>query len=356
MGIFVYCLLFCMCIIFSIKANRTENKKYLWAIVIMMTFVAGFRGNDVGIDTQSYIKIFGLLSKGQMQYVYGIEQQFKIFVTLLLHVINSPTFIFVICSAIIYGFIIFRLWDYRKVASFSWMVTVFYTIYYFMTLNIMRQFCAVAIIFYATRYLEKKNYKMFLLFIGMAFVFHNTALMGIVFFVIEITQWNNITKKQRLLLIAMIGTIPLIMPYVLLKMSAYRNYFSMNISDVGIMLIFKMLIYLISGLGLCFAVYMKNSEFTFKQIKYKINTVRIYYLLGIFLTGLGYFFKYMDRVGLIFYIFECVYWGIIVKNGKYIGVYKLILSVLLLFIFVTSMSGNGQGQLPYLFVWQQTIR
>ena len=83
-----------------------------------------------------------------------------------------------------------------------------------------------------------------------------------------------------------------------------------------------------------------------------IEAVEIYYVVGIFMTMLGYFYPYMERMGLLFYIFEIVYMALFLRRGK--NKVVALLSIVLLFgyDFMVGLITNSNGQNPYLFIWQ----
>lgn len=110
------------------KAEISQKKIYVWLIVLFLVFIAGFRGEEVGIDTPNYIEIWDRLLIGGIAYQ---EVGFQFIITSLQHITDNPTYMFLVCSSIIYPLIIFRLWDFRKVASFTFMIAMFFFIVLF---------------------------------------------------------------------------------------------------------------------------------------------------------------------------------------------------------------------------------
>ena len=102
----------------------------------------------------------------------------------------------------------------------------------------------------------------------------------------------------------------------------------------------------------------KSKESLTSKGERQVFSITLYYLIGILLTFLGYIFLYLERIGTYYFIFECVYMGLIAKQLKFKGneVYRLLLNLLIValysYIFIDAMLGNGQGQIPYLFFWQ----
>ena len=54
--IFIFALI--ISIIFFYFADKRNNKISLWTGILLLSFIAGFRGESVGIDTQLYYNAF----------------------------------------------------------------------------------------------------------------------------------------------------------------------------------------------------------------------------------------------------------------------------------------------------------
>ncbi|MBE5942919.1 MAG: EpsG family protein [Lachnospiraceae bacterium] len=349
----VYILLLFFVMLFSNLAQRAQKKTYLWLLIFALTFIAGCRAFTVGKDTESYIQIFEYLENDMWDWAHG-EIGFKWFSRVFLDVFNNYTLLILFYAFVTNAMIIFRLWDFKKLSSFPWMVVCYYISFYFMTMNIMRHCFAIAIVFYATRYIEQKRYFRFLCFIGLATLFHTSSLIGIGFVALDIFQWRFLNYKQKIF-IGIAGFLaPVIVYFILRAVAGYGHYFNTtNEATFGLMIIAKLALYIL-GLLLFYKI-IPNKEGCKDSIEldiYDIRCVKLYYLLGLLLTSTGYFFLYMERIGLPFYLFECVYWGMLVKitDGK--EIFSIVLILLLLYLFTTDLISNGQGVLPYIFVWQ----
>lgn len=349
---FVYILLLFWVVLFSNQAQKTQKKTYLWLIVLALTFIAGCRAFTVGKDTDSYIRIFQYLENDMWDWAHG-EIGFKLFSLGFLEVFDNYTMLLLFYAFVTNALIILRLWDFRKISSFPWMVVCYYISFYLMTMNIMRHFFAIAIVFYATKYIEQKKYFRFLCFIGIATLFHTSSLIGIGFIALDIFQWHYLNRKQK----AFIGTgvflSPVVIYFILRAIAGYEHYFSTSEVSIGFMIIAKLALYFF-GLLLFYKIKPNKGECedgTEHEI-YSIRCVKIYYLLGLLLASLGYFFLYMERIGIPFYLYECVYFGMLVKITKAKQIFCIVLALLLSYLFITNMTSNGQGVLPYVFVWQ----
>lgn len=351
---FIYISLYIFCCGLSTIAAKKNNKQLLIGIIIALTFIAGFRSYTVGLDTARYTEFFQLIADGTPEYAYGLENSFKILCALLLNIIAHPSFLLLFFASITNTFILLRLWDFRNIASMGWMTTCYYITFYFYSYNIIRQMCAVAIIFFATRYIIKRKYLVFLIYVAVAFIFHKSALIGIGFFAIEILQWKYLNKKQRNFITCMLILAPICTAYALYAIISYRQYFENLSLNIGIMIIVKLFLFFVSSFGLTKRICQSNAGTEKKLVIYELGLIRISYLIGLGTAAIGYVFLYMERIGLMFYIFECVYWGIIVKISNNRKVFRIILGLLLCYQFIGSLIGGGQGEIPYTFIWQNS--
>jgi len=280
-SIIVYILLFVFVILFGYIGEKRESKSVVFSIVFILSLVAGLRAYSVGRDTISYVDIFSYAEKGQFEYIYG-EEGFKYFCSFLTKICENPSFIFLVIAILTNLLIVFRLYDFRHQASFTWMVGLYYVLFYFMTLNIIRQFLAVAIVFYASRYLKNNKYLRFLVAIGIATLFHTSSLVGIGFLAVEVFQWKWLNYRQRLFFGMVFACTPIVVVYVLSCVGKYAHYFVNVTADIGMMLIVKVLLFVFSLIAFQAEVCRESKKSDSGMITvYELNCVRTYYIIGI---------------------------------------------------------------------------
>lgn len=349
----IYIGLLIICYYVSKVAERQNKKKNIYIIIILLTFIAGFRGENVGIDTSSYITKFEYIANGQFAYAYGLETGFKLLCYVLLKVINSSTFLLLVFAFATNWLIVHRFWDFKDIASFPCMVVCYYISFYFATMNTMRQFLGVATIFYFTRLLKEQKYVRYIFVVAFTgLMIHQTALIGLGFLALEIFQWSKLTSKQRRLLLVGVFALPIVFVYVVNAMTRYERYFENVQMDIGFMVPVKIFFILLTA-------FVASGGNISKMVKgkenYEENSVRNYYFLGVLLAFLGYIFPYLERVGWYYYIFEGVYMGTLLrtKNRNNKMIYAFCLIALFGYTFILNLISKSQGVSPYLFVWQQ---
>lgn len=351
-SIFLYVALLAGGIYLAKRAEDTQKRRYVWLIVAILSVFVGIRGSSVGIDTPKYIENFGHIARGNAHLVFGAERTFVKIVQILQIVSKSPVFLFLVFALITNGLILFRLWEFRDRISFVWAFIYFYACFYFFTFNIVRQMVAVAIVFWGTRFVQKEKYIPFLACVVAAFCFHQSALLGVLYLVFDFLQKDK-WKRHKVLFLAFLCAGVLAGGFILLKASKYLHYFKNVRMDIGFLIPLK-----IGFLALYIVALKLISGHWFGkkingQYEYVNTFVVIYYGLGLFVTLLGYFFSFMDRIGLYFTVCGCLFMGHVAKRNKHPVLVRIIFAVIIGIPFVMDLLSGGQGQLPYKFFWQQ---
>jgi len=351
-------------------ASKRDKFGFLMIAVVLLTLVAGLRGENVGIDTPAYISKFECIADGHPELAYGLEAGFKFLIKCLLTIWNNTSFVFTVIAFFTNYLIIKRLWDFRKIASVPCMVLCYYAGFYGFTLNITRQLLAIAVIFYFSRLLEKRKYLSFLLVVILSAIFlHKTSLICVTFIAADVFLWKNLSKRQRRIICfgvaAAIIAIPVAYSFIAGNLlSKYIKYFKTINLNLGIMLPMK-IVFLVATLYISkkrvFPEKPKHfSEEEFREYRVRKSTV-IFYSVGLLTSFLGYLFPFMERAGYSFLIFECVYFGILTKAcvrktdtchdqmvaRSNIFIYSAILVLIVGYGFVMSLLGKGQGIVPY---------
>lgn len=140
---------------------------------------------EVGIDYGGYINLFNISNTldyaGFMIYndFWTVEPSLYVISRIAMFVAGASWPMFMIYSAI--NVIFFYLFLRRMIPSSRGMAFFIYlTIFFLFTMTLMRQGAAISICFYALSFLVNKEYKRYLLLVGLASLFHFSALFFIV--------------------------------------------------------------------------------------------------------------------------------------------------------------------------------
>ncbi len=330
-------------------AEVRNKKKTVWGIVLLFSLVAGFRAVSVGIDTKTYTRLFNIIAGGKIESMYGIEQSFAYICALLLRLWSNEHFVFFALAMISHGLILFRLWEERENITFRWAALTYYVMFYAFSLNGVRQFAAVAIVVYATRFVRQGKYIRFVLGVLAAVLFHTSALVGIAYLPFEVLSLRYFGKEKKpkvvVLCVATAVALLLLAPGFLAR---YESFFDRQKTAVGFMLLAKTLLLVASILIIHRATGQRRDS-------YAVSSYRWYYFIGMTLTSLSYFFLYMGRIGMYYYIFEAFFIGYIFKVKNYSGgiiLLKAAYGIILAYYLWASITHGGQGEIPYRFFWQ----
>jgi hypothetical protein len=165
-------------------ANRTksfadESKLFLFIAFAIMVLIAGLRDRTVGTDTGSYVKYFGdirtfadvVVTGGRMgEYAFWL-------LTWLLHFISDQYVVYLFAIALIvvgcYQRAIIAYSNNIEISFFVFITMGFYTFFF----NGARQGIACAIYALAIGPLLERNFKNYLGYVLLAFLFHKSAII-----------------------------------------------------------------------------------------------------------------------------------------------------------------------------------
>lgn len=342
-----------ICSLFAYLADKYNSKLVRNLLICFLVLITGFRSVEVGIDSANYAEIWDAVLVGIPVF---LEVGFQMLIQFLQRISTNPTILFVTCSIITFDLLIIRLWDFRNVASFTVMILVLFMLVVMPSMNTMRQYCAVSIVFYGTKFLFQKKYLKFILSVLIATSLHTSSLLGIVFIGFELLDWKQFSFLRKtcfvLLIIIGLSLAGLAYNYII---SEYGHYFEDAEAHLGLLTIGSLL-FIILAFG---ASKLNRKKIGFNSIEiskshFLILVSFVAYIFGMFLQSLGYFFQYMGRVGLLFSIWGIVFWGVLFKLTKHkllIIVYFLALLLFVAWPFISSMLGNSLGVMPYSFCW-----
>lgn len=341
---FVYLVVLIVCVFLAHIADKYNSRKILFLLSFILVCFTGFRGYSVGIDTENYVEIWDSIF---IERAVFIEPGYIYLNKFLQNFTDNPTLLFVVCSIIIYPLIIYRLWDFKYIASFPMMVVTFYMYGLMHSMNVVRQYMAVAIVFYFTRYLFRGSYVKYCLGILIASLFHYSSLIALSLFAIELNKWKHLSKSSKRFLVIGMTCIPFV-SFILLDFvtSEYGGYFNEVSKDFGFMTVVKAAFIVIVSILYQIPKRYKSASIDIYNV---VRTTIILSLLGLALESVGYFFPFMGRMGLIFSMFSIIFWGILYKSQNTVNVVFCTLFYILLIIypFMVSMLYNGFGTIPY---------
>lgn len=343
----LYIFLMMIVLLLSYLARRTEKNFFLYILILLLAFVAGFRGQFSGIDTPSY---YENISKGFPYSWMFREEGFRLIANYFMDTFGNPQLMFLFCAVLTNLLIVLRIWDYRKEARFDFMILLYITLFFPSSLNIMRQFVAIALVFYGTRFL-KGNKLLFIPFLVASFYFHRSSLLAIGYIIIS--MWSGFSKKQKQIFAApmvfiIVASVMYVSTYLV---SDVESYSSQRASNINITFFYLLFITLFS-----FVMYISNKKIKFSTSSvrrtvdnYKIdNTITIYTLLGLAFSSLSLFFSFVGRTGIYYSIFYIIYWGIASSRFKNSGLNRVLILIYAFYLFGLVVFRNDAAIFPYI--------
>lgn len=302
-------------------SQKYNNKFLIYVIIIIVSLLSGLRGVDVGKDTKMYYLIIDEISNKDIG-IYGTDFGFTIATKILLNIFEKKENIILIYAFITNFLIIIRLWSFRRKSSVPLMLFIYFALYYPYTFNIMRQYIAIAIVFYSTIFLEKKQLVNFIILNIIAASIHTTSIIS---FLLPIIYKNKLEKKIILYQLTCVSII-LPMSFYMFHKNLFRYLVYLKTPTISVN--FTTIIFF-----LCFIILVCLSH---KKIE---KEIMICYFMGLILLTTNMFFMYMSRISFYYALYCMPFWGQAINKSKNKFLYiPLICIIICIFMFSLMIS------------------
>lgn len=183
-------------------AYEAKKGKKLFAYILIgwMIVLAGLRSETVGTDVLVYgNSLFESARTSDFsEYMfnnynwYGIEPLYLLMTYFVSLVTSNVHILYFLIEFIIVGLVLSRLMQLEHPQSVLLGMFIFQCLFIGETFNLMRQSIAMAIIFFATQYFERRQYVRYLILVVIATGFHSTAIVGLLLlFIYLLLQKKN---------------------------------------------------------------------------------------------------------------------------------------------------------------------
>lgn len=378
----IYIICFVIATLFAYLANKSSKKVYRYifsAIAILApSILAGLRSTNIGTDINIYVlPAFNVAKNSEnfITYLTNIQELDTEFLyNVLVYVIAKTTnsinvllFVqhFIICLLFYIGAYNFRNKSYSFVTY-----SLFLLMYYNMSLNLIRQFIAMAIIFFALKYIYEKKPIKYIISIGIAMLFHSTAIIALLFYFVYIIcklKRRNIylCTSVIILLIAVLNYNQILNILVDLGLIASKYATRYSIKDVNDFN-FDIANTTIRIYNIVLIIYEYNKLKNDEDNQF-FTMIAVYDLI---ILQIGAFVPFAYRISIYFDIVNianvsrilksadidkqiCIKnKNIMVKNNKYLFILLTYLMYLAYFIFTYIMAGSNETY-PYQFFFKR---
>ncbi|WP_258285783.1 EpsG family protein [Fibrobacter succinogenes] len=333
-------------LILSLFAEKRENKIPLFFSALLLSLFCGLRGVGTGVDTTHYYTFMSYIRLSGISY--GSDIGFSAISYVLMSFFDNPHYPLLIYAMITNFLIVYRLWNFRTEASFPLMMLIYVVVYYPYTFNIVRQFLAISIIFWATKFIEQKKYARYIIANAIASSIHTSSLMC---FCLLFLPFNK-EKNDKLYKVVGLGFALLLIIAGLDLYNAnihkYEGHFVVSHAKSQMMSVFKIIwLSIIVLLGRVFG----NNQFSISKygtcIPMQIHVPMIY-AAGLGLSTLSMLFPFMNRIGFYFIMYEMPFWGQAVRAKVDAVTYKMAIFVIVGYVLVSKiLSGENADNLFY---------
>ena len=259
----IYLICFAASVALAFFANRATRKRYLWLFsalsILVVVLLAGLREYHIGTDTYHYYSYkrywLGATSYDSlweyMRYYMSIgygEPLFALLVGVIGQVFGHYSVLLFVVHGVIISCVYIGAFRFRKYVEPAWFLLLFYLFYFGQSLNIMRQYMAMAIVFVAFADIQKRKYIRYGIAVAIATLIHTSALLSVlplVFWFILKVRWSPLDKTPWIrwavvlgLTLAALIFLPLlakILMYIGILSDKYSFYFSKDSVEPAIL-------------------------------------------------------------------------------------------------------------------------
>lgn len=340
----------------QIKSSFTlKNKIYIITVFVVLFLVSALRAKTVGTDTPSYYYRVSYIAKRGIDFNLLLSQKaplYDLIMFLFSKILPAKQLYQIVSSLIIEG--LFACYIIKCSDNYFISTWIFLMQYlFFQSLNVSRQFMAVALVAYAISELiqSEKTKKAFIIMI-LAVGIHSTALVALPILLLT-------GKRERFLRIytGIISSLVILYPLLLKvfvslfpKYSFYLNgrFFETGKNRKIILTLFQLLFWIYA-----IYIYNRNKKRMKEQDEKKYKCVLYISFIGIII---GFAALKSILITRLEYYYSISFLVLAPITIKYSGENKKIVSFSLIIIMSIPglfllQSGNG-GILPYSFFWE----
>lgn len=251
-SVIIYALTFVISLFFINLYKKVEIKEYkkekiikilcLIGAMLPPILLAAFR-YGVGVDFHTYVTNYNYFSNEfSLDKVFNSYQEpFSVILYFLAKVIfNNSAGFFLLSSLIITLFTVLGIKSYKNKISMTIALFIYYMFYYQISYNAVRQCIALAIVFFAYKYvIERKPIKYFI-YVIVAGLFHKTAFICLIFYFLGVKKETKKSRVIDIILFVAVLLSPIIVhfamklvPYIIDTLGIYTSYVNKNVRRIS---------------------------------------------------------------------------------------------------------------------------
>lgn len=223
---------------------KAGSRRYWWLLGLIFLALAlpvALRAETVGFDTHEYTEYYRyFLREGNLNFRDNIEPLYELLVRIAAF-FGNPQIVYIIAAFVTIFFMLAGIWWLRDQLDLGLVMFFYLCFFYLQTFNVVRQCFAVALIFFAFRFISERRCILYVLFIYLAYLMHSAAIIGILLYPLGLEKLSPKMKKL-LCVLAAFAVLIAISPYLapILKevtkigvFAAYRQHLDYSYSRIG---------------------------------------------------------------------------------------------------------------------------
>ncbi len=323
--------------------------------VLVLSLFAGFRDFSIGTDiqiyglyvfegAQDYSSIIDLIFNNNMT----IEIGYAIIAYISAQIYNNPHFFFFMVGLINYSLIAFAIckYEYDINPTMAWIFFLF--LFFSDTFNIMRQTLSLAMFLVGFNYVNQKKYIQLIVCSGIAFLFHRTAVIGIMIYVVYyyMCKSKGSSLKPILIFSCIAFVITVIIPYlypILIKAGILPEIYKRYLGDSTLGLSIKSVLIRIIPLAIIL-FYEKKLK---KQNDFRFLLFML--IIDILLCNLATLNVTFERIGLWFGYFRIFAYSKLLtksvvkgRDNRFVMLIILLVYCIVIFYYQIIIKGGNQ--------------
>lgn len=369
----IYLVCFALSVLFAYFAQKSKSSKcFCLFSVVSIAFpvlLAGFRHYDVGIDTLNYytknmywagaVQAESLLEYLKMYFPKGYgDPLFALLIGVIAQTTGNFTLFLVVAEAIVITGVYIGVFRHCKYVNPAFVLCVFYLFFFNSTLNVLRQYMAMAVLFAFLADIPRKKWLRYLVGVYIAFTIHSTAVIGLVpmflYGVLEFKKGRGLSSFKREMLVSgiLLGVVILFVPIIqlLTSIGLLNDRFLFFVENDAVSPAIIMMCALAIGLlGVVLFI---------KQIREKCPVADFYIfnsLVYMVLLQLTFFVAYGKRIGLYFAFADLITVGLVEQASTKRKTQWLVrgsfLTIALVYWLYVYWLRNASGTMPYKWIF-----
>lgn len=303
-------ILIAMCVdsyMFEIKSREREiiSRINYFIIFVICFIISAFRDISIGRDTHAYMQFFHKVDNYGIDKNAYYEKGYQYFNLLISYFTSNKQAILIVSSFVVLLTIFYFCYK-RSNYKFLSIYLLFSLMFYYNSMNILRQYIAISIVIVAYKFVKERKFLKYLTTIILASSFHQSALFCLIMYFIPLFKLNkkNITCMIGVSIAAFLG-FSLIFDFISIIFPSYKAYETIyeGKSLATFLEIIFYVILLITNISIIF--FNRNKSNNNKN--HNDNVILTYFMLiGVLVTFLSLKINLINRIAEFFLIFSIV--------------------------------------------------